>query len=396
MEQQKPLISVVVPVYNVAPYLERCLVSIQTQTWPNLEIILVDDASRDGSAEICDAFARRDGRVIVVHLPKNRGPSAARNAGVCRAEGQFLSFVDADDHIEPDLLERLYDNLVEEKADVSICGADGIRIVGGPAGVFSGRQARLALARGVPFNHVPWGKLYDMEMVRNCPFDEAVFYSEDLLFLYQLFEKTGRVSYLPEKLYHYGDREGSQVHSGVSRRKMTALAVHDRICRDAAISCPEALDEFRQLVLDTNLRLAIQAVKVNRKEASGYVKRLRENTRRHFSRRALAGFPRKKDALGVLALSVSAPLFQGLLALWYHGVKPLVRPAAGETVFERGAEEKVIEERTVGERSVTEKSVPERSAAERSVAERLTFGRPTSEKAAAGRRAELAKEREDG
>ncbi len=320
--------------YNVAPYLERCVASIQAQTWPNLEIILVDDGSRDGSAELCDAFARQDTRTEAVHFRKNLGPSAARNEGICRARGKLLSFVDADDYIEPDLLERLCDDLMEKEADVSVCGADGIRIEGGPAGVFSGREARGALARSVPFNHVPWGKLYITETLRRRPFDETVFYSEDLLFLYRLFGECKRVSYLPGALYHYGDREGSQVHSGVSARKMTALSVHDRICRDAAVACPEALDDFRRLVLDTNLRLAIQVVKAPTEGASGYLKRLKENTRRHFSRRALAGFPRKKDAVGVLFLYMSASLFQGGLALWYQGVKPLIRPCAG-----RGAAE---------------------------------------------------------
>ena len=310
-ERERPLISVVVPVYNVAPYLERCVASIQAQTWPNLEIILVDDGSRDGSAELCDAFARQDTRTEAVHFRKNLGPSAARNEGICRARGKLLSFVDADDYIEPELLERLCDDLMEKEADVSVCGADGIRIEGGPAGVFSGREARGALARSVPFNHVPWGKLYITETLRRRPFDETVFYSEDLLFLYRLFGECKRVSYLPGALYHYGDREGSQVHSGVSARKMTALSVHDRICRDAAVACPEALDDFRRLVLDTNLRLAIQVVKAPTEGASGYLKRLKENTRRHFSRRALAGFPRKKDAVGVLFLYMSASLFQG-------------------------------------------------------------------------------------
>lgn len=329
MGSGKPLISVVVPVYNAAPYLERCLASIQAQTWLNMEIILVDDGSQDGSGELCDAFARQDKRVRALHFSDNRGPSAARNGGVRKAEGAFVSFVDADDHIEPKLLERLYDNLMEKKADVSVCGADGIRIVGGPAGVFSGREARGVLARSVPFNHVPWGKLYTMEVLRKCPFDEAVFYSEDLLFLYRLFGECKRVSYLPEALYHYGDREGSQVHSGVSGRKMTALLVHDIVCRDAAMDCPEALDDFQRLALDTNLRLAIQGVKINAKGTGGYLKQLKENTRRYFSRRALAGFSQKKDIAGVLFLYMSATLFWGVLALWYHGVKPLIRPSAG-------------------------------------------------------------------
>lgn len=315
------MISVVVPVYNGALYLERCLASIQAQTWQKLEIIVVDDGSSDGSKEMCDAFARRDERVKAVHFPANLGPSAARNEGVRRAGGAYLSFVDADDTIEPDLLGRLYDDMTEKGADISVCGADGIRLKGGEAGVFSGREARGILGRGAPFNHVPWGKLYAMEPVRKTPFDESVYYSEDLLFLYHLFGKIRKVSYLPEKLYHYTEREGSQVHSGVSERKMTALFVHDHICADAARACPEALEDFRNLALDTNLRLGIQAVKMRSKGTLGYLKRLKENTRRHFSRAAFGRFPKKKDRAAVLALYVSAAVFRRLLGLWYHGIK---------------------------------------------------------------------------
>ena len=337
MEEKKPLISVVVPVYNGAPYLERCFASIRGQTWKNLEIIAVDDGSSDGSGELCDAFAGEDKRVKTVHFPANRGPSAARNRGICMAQGAYLTFVDADDHIEPDLLERLYDDITQRKADVSACGARGIRLKGGPAGVFSGREARGALAKGAPFNHVPWGKLYAAKSVRECLFDEAVFYSEDLLFLYDLFGKIGKVSYLPEKLYHYTDREGSQVHSGVSGRKMTALAVHDQICRDVAETCPEYLEDFRNLALDTNLRLALQTVKTGQKGTFAYLKGLQENTRRHFSREAFGRFTDKKDRAAVLALYGSVTVFWGLLALWYRGIKPAVTSAAHQTEAE-GAE----------------------------------------------------------
>ena len=97
MEGEAPKISVVVPVYNVENYIRNCLDAIAAQTYPNLEIIVVDDASTDKSGKICEAYALQEPRLRVVHFSRNRGPSAARNEGIRLADGQFVSFVDADD-----------------------------------------------------------------------------------------------------------------------------------------------------------------------------------------------------------------------------------------------------------------------------------------------------------
>ena len=115
-----PLISIIVPVYNVKNYLEKCLQSICGQTYKNLEIILIDDGSSDGSGELCDLFAQRDGRIRVFHQA-NAGQSAARNRGLAVAQGEFLGFVDSDDWIESDMYEFLYRLLKENEADISIC-----------------------------------------------------------------------------------------------------------------------------------------------------------------------------------------------------------------------------------------------------------------------------------
>ena len=136
-EWERPVISVIVPVYNVMPYIERCLESIAAQTWPYMEVIIVDDSSTDGSGRICDLWGEQDKRLEIVHLPENRGLSAARNEGVARAGGAFITFIDSDDYVEPDLLEKLYYSLHREEADISICGTDGIAGRNTPAVVYS-------------------------------------------------------------------------------------------------------------------------------------------------------------------------------------------------------------------------------------------------------------------
>lgn len=318
MRQEKPMISVIVPVYNTGGYLVRCLDSLLVQTYPNLEIVLVDDASTDQSGQICERYAARDERLKVYRLPENRGPSAARNEGVRKAEGRYISFVDADDHVEPDLLEKLYDALSENEADISICGADGIRIKDGPADIFSGKEAVRCLACGTPFNLVPWGKLYDAGLVKAFPFDERIFYSEDLLFLYQVFRHVKRVSYFPAQLYHYINREDSQVHSGISDRKCTALFVHNQVCKDAAMHFPETLPDFQQIALDTNTRMAMFAMEteLTLRQLFGYLRRLCKNTRRHISRKALMRCREKKVVAAALALYAGEIPFYGIAVIY--------------------------------------------------------------------------------
>ena len=115
---QKPLISIVVPVYKVEPYLDRCVRSLVGQTWKELEIILVDDGSPDRCPELCDAWAARDGRIRVLHKP-NGGLSDARNRGTELAAGDYVSFVDSDDYLAPDAVAYLYSLFEGQREDVA-------------------------------------------------------------------------------------------------------------------------------------------------------------------------------------------------------------------------------------------------------------------------------------
>lgn len=115
-----PLISIIVPVYNVKDYVEKCLDSICGQTYKNLEIVVVDDGSTDGSGEICDTYAQKDPRVKVIHR-ENRGVSAVRNEGLDIALGEYIGFVDGDDWIDSDMYEFLYELLIVNEADISVC-----------------------------------------------------------------------------------------------------------------------------------------------------------------------------------------------------------------------------------------------------------------------------------
>ena len=113
-------VTVVVPVYNAEKYLTECLESIQRQTYSNIEIILVDDGSKDSSPALCDAFQKKDNRIKVVHK-MNEGAGKSRNKGIEMATGDYILFVDSDDYIKSDMYQILYENIIKAKADISIC-----------------------------------------------------------------------------------------------------------------------------------------------------------------------------------------------------------------------------------------------------------------------------------
>ena len=120
MEKTLPLISVIVPVYKVEPYLRRCIDSIRNQTYTNLEIILVDDGSPDNCGHICDEYAQKDKRILVIHQ-ENGGLSAARNSGLARCTGAYIGFVDSDDCIHPEMYERLYKDICTYHTRLAFC-----------------------------------------------------------------------------------------------------------------------------------------------------------------------------------------------------------------------------------------------------------------------------------
>lgn len=124
---KEELISVIVPIYNVEQYLEKCIESIISQTYKNLQIILIDDGSNDKSGKICNKYAEKDKRIVVIHK-ENAGVSEARNTGLDNAKGEWITFVDADDWIEEEYCQRLYNLVIETNSDVALCGYN--RVVG--------------------------------------------------------------------------------------------------------------------------------------------------------------------------------------------------------------------------------------------------------------------------
>ena len=214
-EIRKILISVIVPVYNVKQYLGRCIVSILQQTYQNLELILVDDGSTDGSEEICDTYQRMDNRVLVFH-EKHGGTSMARNVGIDHAKGQLIGFVDSDDYIALHMYETLFDNL-DDDIDIVCCGRRCVVPKGkshnayciGAMRNFSNQEAveELLLLRGISFSVCT--KLFRRELFRDIRFPIGKT-CEDLPVTYQLIRKSRNVRHIGEAKYFNCFRENSR------------------------------------------------------------------------------------------------------------------------------------------------------------------------------------------
>lgn len=167
-----PLISVIIPVYNVEKYLSRCIDSVMEQTYKYLQVILIDDGSTDCSGQICENYAAKDVRIHVIHQ-KNQGVSAARNKGLDTAKGEYVTFVDSDDFISKDMIERLYDGLIKLEVSYIGCGYNHIDENGNILGsyavnsitTYSGIQAlhRHYMVQDKKENYaVVWGSCFDM------------------------------------------------------------------------------------------------------------------------------------------------------------------------------------------------------------------------------------------
>lgn len=220
------LVSIIVPVYNVEKYVLKCLKSLVSQTYKNIEVIVVDDGSTDGSGKICDEF--KDKRFRVFHK-KNGGLSDARNFGIKKAKGEILAFVDSDDFVKEDFIEKMMGKMMEG-VDVVVCGYNDEKPT---EEVLSGREATIRLlTQQENIDLITWNKVYRKALFldNNIWFPDGRKH-EDALTTYKLLSNAERVQYVPESLYEYVVREGSIMNSGkkLEQLEMRALAAEEAI-----------------------------------------------------------------------------------------------------------------------------------------------------------------------
>jgi len=212
-----PLISIIIPVYNIRDYVERCIRSVCAQTYRNLEIIIVDDGSTDGSGEVCDALALQDRRIRVIHT-ENRGQGAARNRGLAVAKGEYTGFVDGDDYIDSDMYSFLTSLMRRpEQPQIAVCGhyfeKNGRDVkahrMRSPR-VFSRDESIRLLVKDRLLMNYTWDKLFRRELLEGVKFEEGVLF-EDISFVYKPVFKAERVAVFDKPKYHYVQRGGSSI-----------------------------------------------------------------------------------------------------------------------------------------------------------------------------------------
>ena len=223
----KTLVSIIVPVYNVQDYVERCLKSLARQSYANIEMIIVDDGSTDGSRRICDDFATGEGRAKVYHKT-NGGLSEARNFGIKKARGEYVLLVDSDDYVEKDFVAKLLSVIKDSSADIAVCGFNN-EIP--RSSVISGKEAtKKLLIKQENIEIVAWNKIYNKNLfTKNEIWYPVGMKHEDALTTYKLLSKAERVVYLNKSLYHYVVRDDSIMANGkiIDRLKMRELAAEE-------------------------------------------------------------------------------------------------------------------------------------------------------------------------
>lgn len=242
----KHTVSIIVPIYNISSFLPKCLVSILEQTYNHLEIILVDDGSTDDSGKICDEYAARDSRIKVIHK-RNEGLVRARKSGLEAASGQYIAYVDGDDWIEPEMIEKLYNILMEQNVDIVMCGRfEDTGNTHKPVfhGIQEGRYDKQALLEKVYPNmivngrffewgilsHV-WDKLFKRESLEKYQMavDDRVTFGEDAACTYPALLNADSIYILHECLYHYRQSINSMVkqNAGIElQRKRFEILYH--------------------------------------------------------------------------------------------------------------------------------------------------------------------------
>lgn len=233
-----PLISFIVPIYNVERYLQKCVDSILAQSYSNIEVVLVDDGSTDESVAICDSYANRDKRVQVIHK-ENGGASSARNEGLSFAHGSYIAFIDSDDYVSPSMAEKLLDAISKTDSDLAMCNFAYTDELGNiteafsddtKAGEYITEELLRKVAAGWTFGILVWNKLFKKEL-----FDGGLLFlegriAEDEMIAHRLLARVRKAVIIPDVLCFYRQRTGSVTNSSFNEKNLDSLeALIDRV-----------------------------------------------------------------------------------------------------------------------------------------------------------------------
>lgn len=229
LADKNALISIVVPVYGVEQFLDQCVQSLVTQSYSNLEIILVDDGSKDKCPQICDKWAEKDHRIKVIHKP-NGGLSDARNAGIKNARGSYIAFVDSDDWIEKSFVEKLYNSMISSKSEIAECSVNIVDERGTKQKIRKAADSETldkisALKKLIQENGIyqtVWNKIYKTDLINDLMFEVGKLH-EDEFWTYKVLDRIHKISIVPDALYNYRQRQSSIMGQGYNKSRLVGL-----------------------------------------------------------------------------------------------------------------------------------------------------------------------------
>ncbi len=255
------MISIIVPVYKVEKYLPKCIDSLIKQTYQYIEIILVDDGSPDGCGQICDDYAKKDDRIMVVHQ-SNSGVSVARNAGLNIARGEYIGFVDPDDWVASDMYEGMLDAIDKNQVDLAICGYDYYDEDGNvdeqrrylvlDNEVITQKEVMRRFSDMPPsIRHGVCNKLFRKHLLHDMKFKEGLHSSEDVFFLNEYVQKIETAVVIHQPYYKNLVRIGSATHGGLSIHSLAdSFSAHDQMYQDAISRYLDLKDHSLAFLLD--------------------------------------------------------------------------------------------------------------------------------------------------
>ena len=257
-----PLISVIVPVYKVEPYLCQCVDSILAQTYKNLEIILVDDGSPDRCPQICDDYAKKDERIRVIHK-ENGGLSDARNAGLDIVTGEYIGFVDSDDWIAPDMYAQLMETSLKRNADISVCGyqeSNGKRTLATKSMArrekkYTVEEAFREVLLSGEISVTMWNKVYRRNLFDGIRFPKGETFEDGAVF-YKLFDKCSCIAHTGRIGYYYRKRLGSITFSDYRSLSSQVHKNYRHLKSHLEVRHPALIQEFRYYKVEEDYYLA--------------------------------------------------------------------------------------------------------------------------------------------
>ena len=230
------MVSILVPVYNTAPFLKECVESLTNQTYRDLQIVLINDGSTDGSWDVLLELSRCDKR-IEVYSKTNGGVAETRNLLLSRARGEWVLFIDSDDWIEPDTIECLLNEQAVGDYDIVSFRLSGA--AGGGNLVYTRQQAVKLFLEHITFRGSLWDKMIRCSLFEGLSFDASVGYGEDALMVWQILQRISQVCVLDKRFYHYRANPNSISRQSFNGKKFSAYTVWDYICADVNKLWPE-------------------------------------------------------------------------------------------------------------------------------------------------------------